>query len=122
MQHQNYIEGVITFIVVHLNSARRSSSWAPYSCWWFPPDVVFSTHGAWSRGVADDLKRIARMKEIMDGQIAIQCSFLGKSNWTSMNSAIISLRKDSDLQRGRVFAAALEDYMINERRSGRYEV
>jgi hypothetical protein len=94
--------------------------------------VVFSTHGAWSRGVADDLKRIARMKEMMDGQIPAS---IFKHHWSqviaihlarvtarSMNSAIISLRKDSDLQRGRVFAAALEDYMINERRSGRYEV
>ena len=100
------------------------------------PMVFLSTHehgaGAWSRGVADDLKRIARMQEMMDGQIP---AAIFKLHWSqviaihlarvtarSMNSAIISLRKDSDLQRGRVFAAALEDYTINERRSGRYEV
>ena len=94
--------------------------------------MVFSTHGAWSRGVADDLKRIARLQETLDGQIP---AALFKLHWSqviaihlaritarSMNSAIISLRKEGDLRRGRVFAAALEDYMINERRSGRYEV
>ena len=71
--------------------------------------VVFSTHGAWARGVADDLKRIARMQEMMDGQIP---AAIFKRHWSqviaihlarvtarSMNSAIISLRKDSDLQR-----------------------
>ena len=94
--------------------------------------VVFSTHGAWSRGVADDLKRIDRLQETMDGQIP---AALFKLHWSqviaihlaritarSMTSAIISLRKEGDLRRGRVFAAALEDYMINERRSGRFEV
>ena len=100
--------------------------------------VVFSTHGAWSRGAADDLKRIARMKEMMDGQIPASifkhhdqhdcflvtgdCHPPGKSNCAFHEQCDHRLRKDSDLQRGRVFAAALEDYMINERRSGRYEV
>ena len=95
--------------------------------------VVFSTHGAWSRGVADDLTRIARLQATLDGQIP---AAMFKRHWSQViaihlarvtarsmnNSAIISLRKDSDLRRGRVFAAALEDYMIIERRSGRFEV